>query len=598
MSGLFNGLSQANVFNNNPAFSAMLRTSPAPGVLAGLAMDLTGGKNLVELSSAMVLTNILSKLKVGSSSTYAIVKIVGPVLILAGGAYEFAKHLSYIPASLSFVASKVAGCVTASIVVPAESALNADVCGYVVAQNTGKTAKSLTLAPGFMQDFDDLDDEEVDIDVAERSTKPLNYIPSFGQSTFYFKGYRMTLMRKEATVVENDDGKLLKVEPGEADPTKRQNVTITCFPTFRGTEPIKELLNHVRGFSTPFRERVTQIYRPEKGPGGHIYWDACFRPARALDGVVMESTLKNSLVSDIEFYLSPACQKFYENRGIPYRRGYLLYGPPGTGKTSFASSVASHFNLPVYVLNLTDLDDKGLNTLFNMMVKKCVLLLEDVDSAGLNREYDADDEPDDGEGWESLIAGRVGGVSKKSKRRRVTLAGLLNCLDGPASVDGRLLCMTSNSPDNLDAALVRPGRCDRKVLFGYVCPEVSATLFRNIYTRAPNEIYKDEENTADVHDIPALAAHFAEKIPIDAAITPAECQAWLLANRLDPVAAFDGAAEWAKEIVETKLRGANVASFTNEIKTMPGFQMFDTPPTSQAPSMASSEDADLKDFDD
>ena len=593
---LFNSLPPANVFSNNPAFTAILQTAPSTSSLATLAADLTGDKSLVELTSAMILTNILSKLKIGSSRTYTVIKVVGPCLILAGGAYEFAKRLTFIPDLLGAAYAKIAGCVTASIIVPAESALNDDVCAWVVNQNKGKNAKALTLTPAIGRDFDDMDDEDNETGETKRSKIPLNYMPSFGQSTFRYNGYRMTLLRKEATVVEDADGKFQKVEAGEADPTKRQNITISCFPTFRGTEPIKEFLDHVRGYSTPVREKLTEIFRPENhGAESHPawYWDGCYRPARALEGVVMEKEVKDSLVADIEFYLSSECRKFYENRGIPYRRGYLLYGPPGTGKTSFATSVASHFNMPIYVLNLTGLDDKSMAGLFQQMPQRCILLLEDVDSAGLERENDEPDEPAD-----DKSADGFGVFSTKTKKRNVTLSGLLNALDGPASVEGRLLCMTSNSPYNLDAALVRPGRCDRKILFGYVCPEVSAALYTNIYTKTADELWKDEQNTAEVHDIPTMAAHFATKIPINAAITPAECQAWLLFNRLDPVAALDGAAQWAKEIIENKLRGANVASFTNEIKKgMPiALRRLDTPPTSPVPSKASDGDADLKEF--
>lgn len=589
---LFQGFSPPpSVFNNNPAFSVLKTTAASTsGALSTLAMDLTGGKNLVDLSSAMVLTNILSKLKIGSKHTYTIVKVVGPCLILAGGAYEFGKRLTFIPTFVGFVGSKLVGCVTASIVVPAESPLNADVCCWVVAQGSGKNAKSLTLSPPSGSDFYDQEDEDELANKTGEPKKPLNYIPSFGSSSFTYNGYRMTLERKEATLIEGDDGQLVKIEAGEADPTKERNIVLTCCPTFRGTDPIKEFLDHVRGFSHPTRDKVTEIFRPDRtvGSHGYYYWDSMLRPAREIEGVVMESALKTSLLSDIDFYLSTACRKFYENRGIPYRRGYLFYGPPGTGKTSFATAIAGHFKLPVYVLNLSDLNDKSLIELFDKMQRRCMLLLEDVDSAGLDREYE--EEVPEGDDDDDMIP-------RTKKKKSVTLSGLLNCIDGPASVDGRVLCMTSNSPDSLDAALVRPGRCDRKVLFGYVCAEVSAGLFTNVYTKTANELYKDERNAADEHDIPAMAARFASKIPPDAAITPAECQAWLLANRLDPVAAVDGAEKWAEEIIENKLRGANVASFTNEIKRIPRFRRFDTPPTSPSPSDASSKDADDDDSD-
>ena len=44
--------------------------------------------------------------------------------------------------------------------------------------------------------------------------------------------------------------------------------------------------------------------------------------------------------------------KRYVERGIPYRRGYLLHGPPGSGKTSFITALAGELGFDICVLNL------------------------------------------------------------------------------------------------------------------------------------------------------------------------------------------------------------------------------------------------------
>jgi len=44
------------------------------------------------------------------------------------------------------------------------------------------------------------------------------------------------------------------------------------------------------------------------------------------------------LKEDIQRFHDSA--EWYANKGVPYRRGYLLYGPPGTGETSFTEVVA------------------------------------------------------------------------------------------------------------------------------------------------------------------------------------------------------------------------------------------------------------------
>lgn len=46
--------------------------------------------------------------------------------------------------------------------------------------------------------------------------------------------------------------------------------------------------------------------------------------------------------------------------------------------------------------------------------------------------------------------------------------GLLNVLDGVVDTPGRIVIMTTNHPETLDAALIRPGRIDKKIYLGYM----------------------------------------------------------------------------------------------------------------------------------
>ena len=63
----------------------------------------------------------------------------------------------------------------------------------------------------------------------------------------------------------------------------------------------------------------------------------------------------------------------------------------------------------------------------------------------------------------------------------VTLSGLLNALDGVSSREGRVLFLTTNHPERLDPALVRPGRVDRKVELGHATPDQARRLFLWFY---------------------------------------------------------------------------------------------------------------------
>lgn len=105
------------------------------------------------------------------------------------------------------------------------------------------------------------------------------------------------------------------------------------------------------------------------------------------------------LLADATEFL--ASERNYLDRGIPYRRGYLLYGPPGTGKTSFITALAGQLGYNIYVLNLgsQSMTNEMLVDLMSLTPQRAILLLEDIDSA-------------------------------MSESGKVTFSGLLNAIDG------------------------------------------------------------------------------------------------------------------------------------------------------------------------
>jgi chaperone BCS1 len=345
-------------------------------------------------------------------------------------------------------------------------------------------------------------------------------------------------------------------------------IVISCPSFIAGTKPIQQFLQHVK--TMPAKDNTTTIYRPD---GANSTWDAGItRPSRNLNAVTLDAHVKDDLVKDIETYLAPETRKYYANRGIPWRRGFLFYGNPGTGKTSFSNALAGHLGLNIYMVSLSNatLTDTMLETLFEQLPSKCIVLLEDIDSAGIQREnmqkelakatrksskyhpqyYDENGNPITPE----MFVRRMGGV---------TLSGLLNVLDGIHSKEGHVTIMTSNSPDSLDPALVRPGRIDRKVLFGYASSEVIRKLFVHIFSKAPEEQLEADKAEESQHDISSLADKFADIVPSNK-LTPAEVQGYLLVHREDPVEAVTEAEPWVQKTIETKEKGANVEAFAGQ----------------------------------
>lgn len=143
---------------------------------------------------------------------------------------------------------------------------------------------------------------------------------------------------------------------------------------------------------------------------------------------------------DFQQWLS--LKQWYLQRDIPWRRGYLLQGPPGTGKTSLVRALAQEADLPVYAYDLSTLDNEDFNSAWMDIQANapCVALIEDVDG---------------------VFKGRENVVSGSDMRGGLSFDCLLNAIGGIQTADGVAVFITTNQPEHLDPALVRPGRVDR-----------------------------------------------------------------------------------------------------------------------------------------
>ena len=138
--------------------------------------------------------------------------------------------------------------------------------------------------------------------------------------------------------------------------------------------------------------------------------------------------------------------------GIPYKRNYLLAGPPGTGKTSLIFAIASMLNLNVAIVNFgPKVDDAAFMTAIAHLPSNHILLLEDIDSLFVKRKQN------DG-------------------CNIISFSGILNGLDGMGRKHNLITFMTTNHPERLDPALLRPGRVDLQVVFSHASKEQIKTM--------------------------------------------------------------------------------------------------------------------------
>jgi chaperone BCS1 len=447
-------------------------------------------------------------------------------------------------------------------------------------------------------------DGDEDDDGVEKKTKPLAYTPTYGTHYFWHKGRLLTLKR------EQNRDQAIGYFSSSSD---REEVRVSCF----GRNPwiIKELLNEARETYMKRDESKTLIYRGTTKGGGADgpEWQRCMaRTSRPFSTVILNEKVKKDLIDDVTDYLNPATRRWYSNRGIPYRRGYLLYGPPGTGKSSLSLALAGFFKMRIYIVSLSSMtaNEENLSSLFAELPRRCVVLLEDIDTAGLTHTREGEQAVEEEVGSESSSSSN-GGRKKKSSREskngnngqpntpigRLSLSGLLNILDGVASQEGRVLIMTTNHVEKLDKALIRPGRVDMIVKFDKADRGMTAAIFKAIYARlegddlsptstatatSPSgkagfnfmsssaraaadqeakdkqaEKEKEEQEEKQKKDeaaaqVEKLAELFADRIPAHE-FSPAEIQGYLLKNKRDPDRAVAGAGAWVVETRKEKM---------------------------------------------
>eukprot|EP00440_Ansanella_granifera_P029588 gb/GFBE01032139.1/.p1 GENE.gb/GFBE01032139.1/~~gb/GFBE01032139.1/.p1 ORF type:complete len:451 (+),score=90.83 gb/GFBE01032139.1/:1-1353(+) len=190
----------------------------------------------------------------------------------------------------------------------------------------------------------------------------------------------------------------------------------------------------------------------------HFWSRISRRMARSLDSIVLEEGVKKPLLDDLEWFLKDETRTFYAKHGIPYHRCYLLHGEPGTGKTSFMNSLAGHIqrNLCFIQMDKAMTDDTFRNAM-TQLPSLSMVVLEDVDALFTNhRESD-------------------------HNNSSLSFSGFLNCLDGLGAPDDVVICMTTNHPEKLDPAIMRPGRIDVKAEFKKPNRDVAAKYFLTFY---------------------------------------------------------------------------------------------------------------------
>ena len=259
------------------------------------------------------------------------------------------------------------------------------------------------------------------------------------------------------------------------------NVTVflRTFNEKRSKETLHEFIERVKKAQMKRMEHRWRYVTAQNMPGRGSFRNICHDiKRRTFNDTFMKSEDRDLLIDSIDKFVEQ--RDWYERNNIPYHFGVLLYGAPGTGKTVIAQAIAEHINARLLVLNGDDIGriDEDLSNISyrpseNMYT---VLLIEDVDCGFTKRGY----------GYMS--------DNNDDTKENIGLATILNIMDGIDAPRNVIYVLTTNHIENLDPALIRPGRCDLKIEIGNVCEETFKQFIKyhfNQYINYPIHINKN-----------------------------------------------------------------------------------------------------------
>ena len=212
---------------------------------------------------------------------------------------------------------------------------------------------------------------------------------------------------------------------------------------------------------------------------------------RQFDNLFFEN--KADVLSKIDFFINN--KKWYDAKGIPYNLGIGLHGSPGTGKTSFIKALANKTKRDIVIIPLKLIHTTSqLKTIFfentynrcnvknSKSFDKKIIVFEDIDCIGdivknrnnlinsptpslvtFKQDNKSSDESTEMAKLTKCLEASLNTstcMPKMSYNDPLTLDDFLNLWDGVRETPGRIIIITSNHYNQLDPALIRPGRID------------------------------------------------------------------------------------------------------------------------------------------
>ncbi|NBP05489.1 MAG: ATP-binding protein [Bacteroidetes bacterium] len=243
--------------------------------------------------------------------------------------------------------------------------------------------------------------------------------------------------------------------------------------------------DHITGVAGPYRNPLS--------PSHCTFSKSKFQSNRVLNNVYLRQI--DELAERVQFFMRR--RDWYDAKGIPHTLGIVMYGHPGCGKTSTIKAIANETKRHIFNISLGAIKTKeaikdlfyndnvnilqdGKMEMLNIPIKQRVYVIEDIDAMdSVVVKRSAEDTEKEQERKLKLdaeiewlkqtqgkdVAQRMIQGKDEKEEDKLDLATLLNVLDGVRETPGRIIILSTNYPERLDEALLRPGRFDMMLEF-------------------------------------------------------------------------------------------------------------------------------------